>query len=283
MAVLTALRTVTLPHGEIIPALGQGTWHMAEDPRRRSDEIAALRLGIDLGMSLIDTAEMYGDGDAEVLVGEAIKGRRDQVFLVSKVLPHHASVRGTIEACDGSLLRLGVDVIDLYLLHWRGPIPLEETLEAFERLRAAGKIGSWGVSNFDLPDMRDLIDIPGGSEVSTDQVLYNLEYRGIEYDLLPWCERSGLPIMAYSPIEQGRVLDHPVLRSVAARHHATPAQVALAWVLRKDNVCAIPRTSNPAHVRENRVVLDMHLSAPDFAELDYAFPPPTQKQPLAVH
>ena len=209
MAVLTALRTVTLPNGEIIPALGQGTWHMAEDPRRRSDEIAALRLGIDLGMSLIDTAEMYADGHAELLVGEAIKGRRDQVFLVSKVLPHHATVRGTIEACDGSLLRLGVDVIDLYLLHWRGPIPLEETLEAFERLRSAGKIGNWGVSNFDLADMQDLIDIPGGSEVSTNQVLYNLEYRGIEYDLLPWCERSGLPIMAYSPIEQGRILDHP--------------------------------------------------------------------------
>jgi diketogulonate reductase-like aldo/keto reductase len=283
MAVLTALRTVTLRHGEIIPALGQGTWHMAEDPRRRSDEIAALRAGIDLGMSLIDTAEMYADGDAEVLVGEAIKGRREQVFLVSKVLPHHATVGGTIEACDGSLLRLEVDVIDLYLLHWRGPIPLEETLEAFERLRAAGKIGSWGVSNFDLADMQDLIDIPGGSEVSTNQVLYNLEYRGIEYDLLPWCESSGLPIMAYSPIEQGRVLDHPVLGSVAARHHATPAQVALAWVLRKDNVCAIPRASNAAHVRENRVAVDMHLSGSDFAELDHAFPPPTHKQPLAVH
>jgi diketogulonate reductase-like aldo/keto reductase len=283
MAVLTAPRTVTLPHGEIVPALGQGTWHMAEDPRRRPDEIAALRVGIDLGMSLIDTAEMYADGDAEVLVGEAIKGRREQVFLVSKVLPHHATVGGTIEACDGSLLRLEVDVIDLYLLHWRGPIPLEETLEAFERLRAAGKIGSWGVSNFDLADMQDLIDIPGGSEVSTDQVLYNLEYRGIEYDLLPWCESSALPIMAYSPIEQGQVLDHPVLRSVAARHHATPAQVALAWVLRKDNVCAIPRASNPAHVRENRAALDMHLSASDFAELDYAFPPPTQKRPLAAH
>jgi diketogulonate reductase-like aldo/keto reductase len=283
MAVLTELRTVTLPHGEIIPALGQGTWHMAEDLRRRSDEIAALRLGIDLGMSLIDTVEMYGDGDAEVLVGEAIKGRREQVFLVSKVLPHHATARGTIEACDSSLLRLGVDVIDLYLLHWRGPIPLEETLEGFERLRAAGKIGSWGVSNFDLSDMQDLIDIPGGGEVSTDQVLYNLEYRGIEYDLLPWCERSRLPIMAYSPIEQGQVLDHPVLKSVAARHNATPAQVALAWVLRKDNVCAIPRASNTAHVQENRVALDMHLSAPDLAELDYTFPPPSQKQPLAVH
>jgi diketogulonate reductase-like aldo/keto reductase len=283
MAVLTALRTVTLPHGEVIAALGQGTWHMAEDPRRRSDEITALRVGIDLGMSLIDTAEMYADGDAEMLVGEAIKGRREQVFLVSKVLPHHATVRGTIEACEGSLQRLGVDVIDLYLLHWRGAIPLEETLEAFERLRAGGKIGSWGVSNFDLADMQDLTELPGGSEVSTDQVLYNLEHRGIEYDLLPFCERSGLPIMAYSPIEQAHVLDHPVLRSVAARHNATPAQVALAWVLRKDNVCAIPRASNPAHVRQNRGALDVHLSRADLAELDDAFPPPTHKQPLAVH
>ncbi|MDC9822987.1 aldo/keto reductase [Devosia sp. ZB163] len=283
MAVLTTLRTVSLPNGEVIPALGQGTWYMAEDPRRRPDELAALRLGIDLGMSLIDTAEMYADGEAEVLVGEAIEGRRDQVFLVSKVLPHHATVRGTIAACEGSLLRLGVEAIDLYLLHWPGPIPLEETLEAFERLVAAGKIGNWGVSNFDLSDMQDLIDIPGGRQVSTNQVLYNLQYRGIEYDLLPWCERSGLPIMAYSPIEQGRVLDHGVLRSVAARHHATPAQVALAWVLRKDNVCAIPRASNAAHVRENRLALDMHLSAADFADLDRAFPPPTRKQPLAVH
>jgi diketogulonate reductase-like aldo/keto reductase len=283
MAVLTALRTLALPQGEIIPALGQRTWHMAEDPRRRTDEIAALRLGIDLGMSLIDTAEMYAEGDAEVLVGEAIKGRRQEVFLVSKVLHHHATVRGTVEACNGSLLRLGVDVIDLYLLHWRGPIPVEETIEAFGRLRDAGKIGSWGVSNFDLSDMQDLIEIPGGGQVSTNQVLYNLEYRGIEYDLLPWCERSGLPIMAYSPIEQARVLDHPVLRSVAARHHATAAQVALAWVLRKDNVCAIPRASHPAHVRENRGALDIHLSASDFAALDDAFPPPTEKRPLAVH
>ena len=284
MTVLTtALRTVTLPNGEIIPALGQGTWHMVEDPRRRTDEIAALRLGIDLGMSLIDTAELYADGDAEVLVGEAIKGCREQVFLVSKVLPHHATVADTIEACEGSLLRLGVSVIDLYLLHWRSPIPLERTVEAFERLQSVGKIRSWGVRNFDLSDMQDLIDIAGGDQVSTNQVLYNLEYRGIEYDLLPWCEGTGLPIMSYSPIEQGQVLDHPVLRSVAARHRATAAQVALAWVLRKNNVCAIPRASRPAHVRENRIALDIHSSASDCAELDHAFPAPMQKQPLAAH
>jgi hypothetical protein len=274
MAVLTALRTVTLPHDEIIPSLGQGTWRMAEDPRRRSDEIAALRLGIDLGLSLIDPAEMY----AEVLVGEAIKGRRDQVFLVSKVLPHHASVRGTIEACDGSLLRLGVDVIDLYLLHWRGPIPLEETLEAFERLRAAGKIGSWGVSNFDLADMQDLIDIPGGRQVSTDQVLYNLEYRGIEYDLLPWCEQ--------------RIADHGLfpdraragprspsaqVRDCAASRHPGASGARLGAAERqclRDPACEQPGAC-PGEPRG--------LSASDFAELDYAFPPPTQKQSLAVH
>ncbi len=283
MAVLTSPRTVTLPNEEVIPALGQGTWHMAEDARRRADEIAALRLGIDLGMTLIDTAEMYANGGAEVLVGEAIEGRRDEVFLVSKVLPQHASVHGTIAACDGSLRRLGVDVIDLYLLHWRGRIPLEETLEAFERLLFAGKISSWGVSNFDLPDMQDLIGTPGGRGVSINQVLYNLQYRGIEYDLLPWCERSGLPIMAYSPIEQGLFLNHPALQAVAVRHDATPAQVALAWVLRNPSVCAIPRAGNPAHVRENRLALDMLLSAADLAELDRAFPPPTRKQPLAVH
>jgi diketogulonate reductase-like aldo/keto reductase len=283
MVVLTQVRTISLPSGEAIPVLGHGTWHMAEDPRQRHDEIAALRLGIELGMSLIDTAEMYADGGAEELVGEAIEGRRREVFLVSKVLPQHATLRGTIEACDRSLIRLGIDEIDLYLLHWRGAIPLEETLEAFDALMAAGKIRNWGVSNFDVADMEDLIDLDGGDEVSADQVLYNLEYRGIEFDLLPWCERRGIPIMAYSPIEQGQLLSHPVLRSIAARHQATPSQAALSWVLRRDDVCAIPRASKPAHVRENRAALDIRLSASDLAELDSAFPPPTRKQPLAVH
>jgi diketogulonate reductase-like aldo/keto reductase len=283
MAVLTEIRTIALPSGEAIPVLGQGTWHMAEDPRRRADEIAALRLGIELGMNLIDTAEMYADGRAEELVGQAIEGRRDEVFLVSKVLPHHATLRGTIEACDGSLTRLGVDQIDLYLLHWRGNIPLEETLEAFNELARAGKIRNWGVSNFDTDDMQELMIIPGGEEVGTDQVLYNLEYRGIEFDLLPWCERQGIALMAYSPIEQGELLAHPALRAVAARHMVTPAQLALAWVLRRDGVCAIPRASKPAHVRENRVALDVRLSAEDLAALDRAFPPPMRKEPLAVH
>lgn len=282
MSIIAAPRTIRLPSGEPIPVLGQGTWHMAEDPRRRDEEIAALRLGIDLGMTLIDTAEMYADGGAEQLVGEAIEGRRDDVFLVSKVLPHHATLRGTIEACERSLQNLKVDELDLYLLHWRGPVPLEDTLEAFETLMGAGKIRLWGVSNFDVADMGELLDLPNGDDVSTDQVLYNLEHRGIELDLLPWCERGGVPVMAYSPIEQGELLRQPVLRSLGARHEATSAQIALAWVLRRDNVCAIPRATKPAHVRENRKALDIRLSAADLTELDRAFPPPISKQRLAV-
>jgi diketogulonate reductase-like aldo/keto reductase len=283
MVVSTAVRTVSLPSGEAIPVLGQGTWHVGENPRRRAEEIAALRLGIELGMSLIDTAEMYANGHAEELVGEAIEGRRDEVFLVSKVLPQHATFRGTIEACEGSLKRLGVDEIDLYLLHWRGAVPLEDTVEAFDTLMGAGKIRNWGVSNFDVADMEELIAVSVGDQVSTDQVLYNLQYRGIEFDLMPWCERRGVPIMAYSPIEQGRLLAHSAVRSVAARHQATPVQVALAWVLRKDNVCAIPQARQLAHVRENRAALDIRLSAADLAELDRAFSPPARKQPLATH
>jgi diketogulonate reductase-like aldo/keto reductase len=284
MTVMTAVRSTTLPSGEGIPVLGQGTWHMAEDPRRRADEIAALRLGIDLGMTLIDTAEMYADGGAEKLVGEAIDGRRDEVFLVSKVLPQNATRRGTVAACDRSLKRLGVDQIDLYLLHWRGSTPLDETVDAFDALIGAGKIRHWGVSNFDIGDMQELVDLPGGDEVATDQVLYNIARRGIEYDLLPWCAHSGLPIMAYSPIEQGRLLRHPALQAIAERHgDVTPVQVALAWVLRQDGVCAIPQSGKPEHVRENRGALDVGLTSQDFADLDRAFPPPRSKQPLAMH
>jgi diketogulonate reductase-like aldo/keto reductase len=284
MTVLTAVHTTMLPSGESIPVLGQGTWHMAENSRRRADEIAALRLGIDLGMTLIDTAEMYADGGAEELVGEAIDGRRHEVFLVSKVLPQNATRRGTVAACDRSLMRLGVDEIDLYLLHWRGMVPLEETLDAFDGLIGVSKIRHWGVSNFDVDDMEELLDLPSGSEVATDQVLYNLVRRGIEYDLLPWCQRRGLPIMAYSPIEQGQVLRHPALKVIAERHPGvTPAQVALASVLRQDGVCAIPQSGNPEHVRENRGALDVRLTSRDLADLDRALPPPTRKQPLAMH
>jgi diketogulonate reductase-like aldo/keto reductase len=278
-----AVRTIALSSDERIPALGQGTWHMGEDSRRRADEIAALRLGIDLGMTLIDTAEMYADGGSEELVGEAIRGCRDGLFLVSKVLPHHASRRGVVAACEGSLERLGVDEIDLYLLHWRGQIPLEETLEGFEALIAAGKIRHWGVSNFDVDDMEELVDLRGGDTVATNQVLYNLSRRGVEYDLLPWARHGGVSIMAYSPIEQGRLLGHPSLNAIAQRHPgATPSQVALAWVLRHDGVCAIPQSGRREHVRENRGALDLYLTAQDLADLDRAFPPPTRKQTLAM-
>ncbi|MGY8676604.1 aldo/keto reductase [Bradyrhizobium sp. UFLA05-153] len=283
MTVTEATRTTVLPSGEPIPMLGQGTWHMAENPLNRRNEIKALRLGIDLGMSLIDTAEMYADGGAERLVGEAIKGRRDETFLVSKVLPQNATRQGTITACNRSLARLGVHEIDLYLLHWRGLTPLEETVDAFEALVGAGKIRNWGVSNFDIGDMEELVDLPNGAKVAANQVLYNLERRGIEFDLLPWCQRSGVPVMAYSPIEQGRVLRHVALKTIAARLGATPAQVALAWVLRQDGVCVIPQSGKPEHVRENRGALDVRLTPQDLADLDETFPPPDRKQPLAVH
>jgi diketogulonate reductase-like aldo/keto reductase len=283
MTVMETTRTIVLPSGEHIPVLGQGTWHMAENPLNRTNEINALRLGIDLGMSLIDTAEMYADGGAERLVGEAIKGRRDEVFLVSKVLPQNATRHGTMAACNRSLARLGVHEIDLYLLHWRGLIPLEETIDALETLVGEGKIRYWGVSNFDVGDMQELVDLSNGANVAADQVLYNLERRGIEFDLLPWCQRSDVPVMAYSPIEQGRVLRHVTLKTIAARLGVTPAQVALAWVLRQDGVCAIPESGNPEHVRDNRGALDVRLTPEDLADLDETFPPPDRKQRLAAH
>jgi diketogulonate reductase-like aldo/keto reductase len=279
---LTPVPTIKLPSGEPIPVLGQGTWHLAEGRRPPEQEVAALRLGLDLGMSLIDTAELYARGAAETLVGVAIAGRREEVFLVSKVLPSNATLRSTIAACEGSLRRLGTDRLDLYLLHWRGPVPLTETLEAFAALVQAGKIRYWGVSNFDLADMEELVDLPGGDAVTTDQVLYNLTRRGIEWDLLPWCQDRNLPIMAYSPIEQGRLLGDPTLRAVATRHGATPAQVALAWVLRQEGVNAIPRAGSVAHVRENRAALELRLSGQDLAALDRGFPPPTGPRPLEM-
>ncbi len=277
----TVPRTIGLPAGETVPVLGQGTWYLGENPPRRKDEIAALRLGLDLGMTLIDTAEMYGGGAAETLVGEAIKGRRNEVFLVTKVLPQHASVRGTISACEGSLRRLQTERIDLYLLHWRETIPLEDTLQAFGALVRQGKTRYWGVSNFDVDDLEELASLPEGEAVAANQVLYNLARRGIESDLLPWCRQHGIPVMAYSPIDQGRLLSHPQLHQIADRHHVTPAQVALAWVLRA-GVIAIPRTGTQAHVRDNRAALDIALTAQDVAELDHAFPPPRVKRPLEM-
>lgn len=279
VATEAALRTVLLPSGEAVPALGQGTWYLGENAQRRPDEIAALRLGLDLGMTLIDTAEMYGNGGAERLVGEALQDRRDEVFLVSKVLPQHASLRGTITACEASLRRLQTDRLDLYLLHWRGNYPLWETLEAFATLVQQGKIRYWGVSNFDVDDMEELVGLPGGDEVQTNQVLYNLSRRGIEWDLLRWCNQRRIAVMAYSPIEQGRLRSHRALADVAKRHQATPTQIALAWVLRL-GVIAIPRAGSVIHVRENRAALDIALTVDDLVELDRAFPPPHNKQPL---
>jgi diketogulonate reductase-like aldo/keto reductase len=282
MSKISLLASTSLPSGEAIPSLGQGTWGMAEDPRRRKEEVAALRLGIDLGMTLIDTAEMYADGGAEMLVGESIAGRRDDLFLVTKVLPENATKPGMVAACEHSLRRLGTDRLDLYLLHWRGNVPLEETLDAFAALVDAGKIRYWGVSNFDVVDMIELRGLTGGADVAADQVLYNLTRRGIEYDLLPWCRKRSTPIMAYSPIEQGRLLGHRALKSIAARHDARPAQVALAWVLQQDGVVAIPKAANVAHVRENRGALALRLTRQDLAALDRAFPAPTEATPLAM-
>jgi diketogulonate reductase-like aldo/keto reductase len=276
------MRTVKLPSGERIPVLGQGTWHLAEVPAHRDEEILALRRGLDLGMTVIDTAEMYADGEAEKLVGEAIADRRDEVFLVSKVLPHHATARGTVAACEDSLRRLGTDRIDLYLLHWRGRVPLAETIEAFGGLQQAGLIRYWGVSNFDGPDMKELTALPGGQEVATDQVLYNLSRRGPELNLFPMLRQLRVPIMAYSPIEQGRILGHPVLREIAGLHHATPAQIALAWVLRRDDVCAIPRASRLEHTNENRAAADIQLDQADLAQLDQEFPRPERVRPLEM-
>ena len=274
------LPTVKLPSGEKVPQLGQGTWHMGESGRRRGDEVAALKLGIDLGLTLIDTAELYAD--AELVVAEAIKGRRDECFIVTKVLPENSTRARTIAACERSLKRLNTDRIDLYLLHWRGRPRLEETVSAFEALVSAGAIRYWGVSNFDVGDMEELFALPGGDACATNQVLYNLRRRGIEAGLLPWCGERDVPIQAYSPIEQGRLLRDRVLTGVAIRHRATTAQIALAWVLRQPDMMVIPKAATLEHVRENRAALDIELTAQDLAELDRAFPPPAGPRPLEL-
>jgi len=281
------MRQLTLPSGRAVPVLGQGTWNMGEEPSARGREIAALQLGLDLGMTLVDTAEMYGEGGAEEVVGAAIAGRRDAVYLVSKVYPHNASTGGVVAACERSLRRLKVDCLDLYLLHWRGRVPLAETLEGFERLKDAGKIRDWGVSNFDTDDMGELAALAGGERVATDQVLYNLVKRGIEWELLPWCRARGIPMMAYSPLEsapdaQAAMLGRPGIRAVAARHGVTPAQVALAWLLHQEGVIVIPKAVRPEHVRANRAALDLVLTADDLAQLDAGFPPPARAEPLAM-
>ena len=278
----TPIPKINLPGGETVAALGQGTWGMGDTASGRQREIAALRTGLDLGMSLIDTAEMYADGIAEEIVGEAFAGRRDEIFVVSKVLPENATRRGTVAACERSLKRLKTDRIDLYLLHWRGRTPLTETLEAFATLVKDGKIRHWGVSNFDAADMMELRNLSGGADAAANQVLYNLTRRGIEYDLLPACRQGRMPIMAYSPIEQGRLLRQSALKDIAAHHGATPAQIALAWLLRQDGVVAIPKAATVAHVHENRAATDVQLAPSDLAALDRTFPPPTGPRPLEM-
>lgn len=275
------MQQIRFPDGTSVPALGQGTWQMGEDPAQRADELAALQAGIDLGLTLLDTAEMYAEGGSERLVGEAIRGRRAQVFVVSKAYPQNASHQRLPRACEASLQRLGTDYLDLYLLHWRGQVPLAETAEAMERLVAAGKIRRWGVSNLDLAAMQELL-AAGGAACTTDQVLYNLTRRGPEHDLLPWLADHKMPVMAYSPVEQGRLLTNQLLQKVAARLSVTPAQVALAWVLHHDQVLTIPKAGRVAHMQQNRAAADLRLSPTDLAELDAAFPRPKQRQPLAM-
>ncbi len=276
--------TTKLPSGEAVPVFGLGTWRMGESARTRKDEVAALMLGMELGVTLIDTAEMYGSGVAEEIVAEAVAGRRDEMFIVSKVLPSNSSRSRTIAACERSLKRLRTDRIDLYLLHWRDSTPLEETVDAFIELVEAGKIRHWGVSNFDLDDMVDLLALSRGrgEACASNQVLYNLTRRGIEFDLMPLCREHGMPIMAYSPIEQGRMLRNPELGKVAKAVGATPAQVALAWLLQQDGVIAIPKATNLAHLRENIAALDVKLDSAALAALDRAFAPPKKREPLAM-
>ncbi|BAB51799.1 aldo/keto reductase [Mesorhizobium japonicum] len=278
----STVRTTTLPSGETVQVLGQGTWKMGEDSRRRADEVNALKLGLDLGLTLIDTAEMYASGGAEEVVAEAIAGRRAEVFVVSKVLPSNASHAGVQRACENSLKRLRTDRIDLYLLHWPGSVPLAETVEAFEAVKKAGKIRHWGVSNFDTEDMDDLAGLPDGSNVQTNQVLYNLVRRGPEFDLAPWSRKRGIPLMAYSPVEQGALARNTGLDAVAARHNATAAQIALAWVMHQDGIIAIPKASSQEHVRQNFAALDIKLTPQDITDLDRAFPPPTRKRGLEM-
>ena len=274
--------TVRLADDTLVPALGLGTWRMGESPRRRAKEIAALRAGFDAGMTLVDTAEMYADGGAEELVARAIAGRRDEMFLVSKVYPHNAGAKGAIAACERSLRRLATDRLDLYLLHWRGRIPLAETVDAFERLRGAGKILRWGVSNFDAEDLDELLAVPDGRRCMVNQVLYHLGERGIEWALAERCRRHAIAVMAYSPLGEGTLLREAKLGRIARSVGATPAQIALAWLATREGVISIPQSSDVAHVRDNRAAMTLRLTAATLADIDAAFPPPSRAQPLAV-
>jgi diketogulonate reductase-like aldo/keto reductase len=276
------MNTIALPSGQHIPTLGMGTWRMGESTQQRQKEIAALRHGLDLGMTLIDTAEMYAEGGAEIVIAEAIAHCRASVFLVSKVYPHNATRQGTIAACDRSLKRLKTDYLDLYLLHWRGSVPLVETLEALQALKQAGKIREFGVSNFDTDDMEEAFALKDGGEIATNQVLYNLSRRGVEWDLLPWCRQHRIPVMAYSPIEQGRLLKNQALQAIAQQKGVTAAQIVIAWLLHQEDVIVIPKSSSIEHVEQNYAALDLQLSAVDLETLDAAFPPPSQRVSLEM-
>jgi diketogulonate reductase-like aldo/keto reductase len=275
--------TIALRDGQSVARLGMGTWHMGERPAEGPREVAALRLGLDLGMTLIDTAEMYGEGGAEKVVGEAIRGRRDEVFVVSKFYPHHAGRAKLIAACNASLAQLGIDTLDLYLYHWRGPTPLDETVATLEELVRAGRIRRWGVSNFDLGDMEELAAVPGGTAVAVNQVLYNLAHRGIEFDLLPWCAARRIAVMAYSPLDEGRLVRHPAVISVAGRLGVSPGEVAIAWLIRNEQVIVIPKASTEGHVRENQAAVEIELDDDSLRLLESAFPMPRRKRPLATY
>ncbi len=278
------MRTIELSSGRQIPVFGMGTWRMGEDSRKNQAEIAALRRGMELGISLIDTAEMYGEGGAEKVIGEALAdaSRRSEVFLVSKVYPHNASRKGVIAACDRTLKRLNTDYLDLYLLHWRSSVPLSETLEAFEALKQAGKIRDYGVSNFDVDDMKEAVGLEGGNLIATNQILYNLSRRGVELTLLPWCKQQKMPVMAYSPIEQGRLLGNQALRQIAQARGFTEAQIAIAWLLHQDNIIVIPKASKIEHIEQNYAALDISLNAEELKKLDIAFPKPNRPIPLEM-
>jgi diketogulonate reductase-like aldo/keto reductase len=275
-------RSIAMGSGGSMPALGIGTWEMGERAERRAGEAAALRLALELGMVMIDTAEMYGEGGAEELVGEAIAGLRDKAFLVSKVYPHNATRRGVVAACKRSLKRLGRDHLDLYLLHWRGSVPLAQTVAGFEELRSDGQIRAWGVSNFDTSDMEELLSTPGGKYCAANQILYHLASRGVEWDLLPLCRRHRIAVMAYSPLGRGRLLRQRQLKDIAGRVGATPAQVALAWLLAQPGVASIPKAADSAHVRECAAAREVALSAQAMADLEQAYPAPTGPTPLEI-
>ena len=276
------LPTLSLPDATLLPRLGLGTWRMGERPEKRVAEIAALQEGLDLGMRVIDTAEMYADGGAEKVVAEAIRGRRHEAFVVSKFYPHHASRRTLARACEGSLRRMGIERIDLYLLHWRGDVPFEETVEVLGGLCSAGKIARWGVSNLDVADLQALVSCRGAGGLAINQVLYNLTRRGIEWDLLPWQRERRIPTMAYSPIQQGRLAAHPALGKIASRLEVTPAQLALAWAIRDADVMAVPKAASRAHVRENRAAASVALDAQALSLLDASFVPPRRRMPLEM-